>query len=134
MVLDVQDSEDQNLIRMFPQCVLIKRLLLSAPDRTDFFRAKEFIDQAIASGGTAFVHCNGTLIDLIGRALITEGLIIGGISLAPSFVIMFIMQHLKLNWEDALHLVQNRRYCISPNGGFLTQIKVRMDSAVLEVF
>ena len=74
MVLDVQDSEDQNLIRMFPQCVLIKRLLLSAPDRTDFFRAKEFIDQAIASGGTAFVHCNGTLIDLIGRALITEAI------------------------------------------------------------
>jgi hypothetical protein len=49
MVLDVQDSED-------------KRLLLSDPDRTHFFRAKEFIDQAIASGGTAFVHCNGTLI------------------------------------------------------------------------
>ena len=133
MVLDVQDSEDQNLIRMFPQCVLIKRLLLSAPDRTDFFRAKEFIDQAIASGGTAFVHCNGTLIDLIGSALSLRRFI-GGISLAPSFVIMFIMQHLKLNWEDALHLVQNRRYCISPNGGFLTQIKVRMDSAVLEVF
>ncbi len=133
MVLDVQDSEDQNLIRMFPQCVLIKRLLLSAPDRTDFFRAKEFIDQAIASGGTAFVHCNGTLIDLIGSALSLRRFI-GGISLAPSFVIMFIMQHLKLNWEDALHLVQNRRYCISPNGGFLTQIKVRQDSAVLEGF
>ena len=26
----------------------------------------------------------------------------------------------QLSWEDALHLVQNRRYCISPNGGFLT--------------
>ena len=49
---------------------------------------------------------------------------LGGISLSPAFVIMFVMQHYQLSWEDALHLVQNRRYCISPNGGFLTQIKV----------
>src|SRR6266567_1636761 len=48
----------------------------------------------------------------------------GGISLSPAFVVMFVMQHYQLSWEDALHLVQNRRYCISPNGGFLTQIKV----------
>jgi Dual specificity phosphatase, catalytic domain len=48
----------------------------------------------------------------------------GGISLSPAFVIMFVMQHYRLSWEDALHMVQNRRYCISPNGGFLTQIKV----------
>jgi len=33
------------------------------------------------------------------------------------------MQYHNLSWEDALHMVQNRRYCISPNGGFLTQIK-----------
>ena len=50
----------------------------------------------------------------------------GGISLSPAFVVMFVMQHYQLSWEDALHLVQNRRYCISPNGGFLTQIKVRL--------
>lgn len=49
---------------------------------------------------------------------------IGGISLSPAFVVMFVMRHCQLSWEDALHLVQNRRYCISPNGGFLTQIKV----------
>ena len=51
--------------------------------------------------------------------------VVGGISLSPAFVVMYVMQHLQLSWEDALHLVQNRRYCISPNGGFLTQIKVR---------
>ena len=38
---------------------------------------------------------------------------------------MYVMQHHQLSWEDALHMVQNRRYCISPNGGFMTQIKVR---------
>lgn len=37
---------------------------------------------------------------------------------------MYVMQFYNLSWEDALHLVQNRRYCISPNGGFMTQIKV----------
>lgn len=86
MVLDVQDSEEQNLIRLFPQ-------------------ASTFIDNATANGGRVLVHCNG------------------GISLSPAFVVMYVMQHLQIPWEDALHLVQNRRYCISPNSGFLTQIK-----------
>ncbi|KAK1230656.1 hypothetical protein PQX77_006239 [Marasmius sp. AFHP31] len=72
-----------------------------------FCSAKAFIDEAIAPGrgGKVLVHCNG------------------GISLSPAFVVMFVMQYYSLSWEDALHLVQNRRYCISPNGGFLTQIK-----------
>ncbi|KAF9013338.1 protein-tyrosine phosphatase-like protein [Cyathus striatus] len=86
LVLDVEDNEEQNLIRLFPD-------------------AKNFIDTAIAQGGRVLVHCNG------------------GISLSPSFVVMFVMQHYKMSWEEALHMVQNRRYCISPNGGFLTQIK-----------
>lgn len=86
MVLDVEDTEEQNLIRLFPG-------------------AKEFIDQAISQGGRVLVHCNG------------------GISLSPAFVVMYVMQYHRLSWEDALHMVQNRRYCISPNGGFLTQIK-----------
>lgn len=54
---------------------------------------------------------------------------VGGISLSPAFVVMYVMQHLQITWEDALHMVQNRRYCISPNGGFLTQIKVCLLSA-----
>ncbi|KAG6841021.1 hypothetical protein C0991_002569 [Blastosporella zonata] len=86
MVLDVEDSEEQNLIRLFPG-------------------AKQFIDAALSAGGRVLVHCNG------------------GISLSPAFVVMFAMQFYNVSWEEALHLVQNRRYCISPNGGFLTQIK-----------
>jgi len=86
LVLDVEDNEEQNLIRLFPG-------------------AKQFIERAISQGGRVLVHCNG------------------GISLSPAFVVMFVMQHYQLSWEDALHMVQNRRYCISPNGGFLTQIK-----------
>ncbi|KAI9568391.1 phosphotyrosine protein [Boletus coccyginus] len=86
LVLDVEDNEEQNVIRLFPE-------------------ADHFIQQALAQGGKVLVHCNG------------------GISLSPAFVVMFVMRHCQLSWEDALHLVQNRRYCISPNGGFLTQIK-----------
>ena len=50
--------------------------------------------------------------------------ITGGISISPAFVVMFVMEHFRLSCDDALHMVQNRRYCISPNGGFLSQIKV----------
>lgn len=86
LVVDLADSEEQNLIRYFPA-------------------AKRFIDDAIRAEGRVLVHCNG------------------GISSSPAFVIMFVMQHFQISWEDALHYVQNRRYCISPNSGFITQIK-----------
>ncbi|KAG8742181.1 hypothetical protein FRC10_001937 [Ceratobasidium sp. 414] len=86
LVLDVEDNEEQNLIRLFPS-------------------AKAFIDNAIAGGGRVLVHCNG------------------GISLSPSFVIMYVMERFQLVWDEALQMVQNRRYCISPNNGFITQIK-----------
>jgi serine/threonine/tyrosine-interacting protein len=56
---------------------------------------------------------------------------LGGISLSPAFAIMFVMQHFRLSWDDALQYVQNRRYCISPNGGFLTQLKVCLASSAL---
>ncbi|KAB5595939.1 Serine/threonine/tyrosine-interacting protein [Ceratobasidium theobromae] len=82
LVLDVEDNEEQNLIR-----------------------AKAFIDGALESGGRVLVHCNG------------------GISLSPSFVIMYVMERFQLVWDDALQMVQNKRYCISPNNGFITQIK-----------
>lgn len=45
---------------------------------------------------------------------------------------MFVMEQYNMSWEDALHLVQNRRYCISPNGGFLTQIKVQNGASTVE--
>ncbi|KAI9443242.1 protein-tyrosine phosphatase-like protein [Lactarius indigo] len=69
LVLDVQDSEEQNLIRLFP-------------------KAQQFINTALSLGGRVLVHCNG------------------GISLSPAFVIMFVMQHYQLSWEDALHLIK----------------------------
>jgi serine/threonine/tyrosine-interacting protein len=37
---------------------------------------------------------------------------------------MYTMQYYNINADEGLHLVQQRRYCISPNSGFLQQIKV----------
>ena len=65
-----------------------------------------------------------TFLSPIIRPCMNMLLGLGGISLSPAFVVMYVMQYYGLCWEDALHLVQNRRYCISPNGGFMTQIKV----------
>ncbi|CAE6456101.1 Serine/threonine/tyrosine-interacting protein AltName: Full=Phosphoserine/threonine/tyrosine interaction protein [Rhizoctonia solani AG-1 IB] len=69
LVLDVEDNEEQNLIRLFP-------------------RAKAFIDNALQSGGRVLVHCNG------------------GISLSPSFVIMYVMERFQLAWDDALQMIK----------------------------
>jgi len=70
-----------------------------------FNEPKQFIYDAINNGGIVLVHCNG------------------GISLSPTFVILFIMQHNSMSYTEALHYVQNKRYCISPNTGFMTQLK-----------
>ncbi|QRW20253.1 Dual specificity phosphatase, catalytic domain [Rhizoctonia solani] len=73
LVLDVEDNEEQNLIRLFPRI---------------FDRAKAFIDNALQSGGRVLVHCNG------------------GISLSPSFVIMYVMERFQLAWDDALQMIK----------------------------
>jgi len=90
--------------------------------------AKKFIDDAIGTRGRVLVHCNGKL-SISSFVTFDVRSSVGGISLSPAFVVMFVMQHYQLSWEDALHLVQNRRYCISPNGGFLTQIKVHLTTS-----
>ena len=77
------------------------------------------------------MHCNGLSILPVFLVHCNNNSALGGISLSPAFVVMFVMRHCQLSWEDALHLVQNRRYCISPNGGFLTQIKVHNFPVVL---
>lgn len=125
LVLDVQDSEEQNLIRLFPRFGWHIIAVICTDLVHHRFRAQQFINAALSRSGRVLVHCNGTLLQVISDALDLYRMVtLGGISLSPAFVIMFAMQHYQLSWEDALHLVQNRRYCISPNGGFLTQIKV----------
>lgn len=58
LVLDVEDNEEQNLIRLFPSCVILM-FPLERYAESVISRAKAFIDQAIAHGGKVLVHCNG---------------------------------------------------------------------------
>lgn len=60
--LEVRDSQDQNLIRLFPQYVIKANLM--CPSKSPkicryppHFRAKQFIDLALANSGRVLVHC-----------------------------------------------------------------------------
>lgn len=76
MTLDISDHPDQNLITIFPTC-------------------RDFVEEALSTGGTVLAHCNG------------------GIALSPAIVVGYLMW--KFNWtaEHALAHVQNKRYCVS---------------------
>ena len=122
MVLDVEDNEEQNLIRLFPSCVTFLVFLCITLTGTTT-EPKSSSTMRFDQGGLCLFIA--MVRRLVKSTSLIQPIFIGGISLSPAFVVMFVMQHYQLSWEDALHLVQNRRYCISPNGGFLTQIKVR---------
>ena len=67
LVLDVQDSEEQNLIRLFPTFVLH---IMNYPDSCPtHIRAQQFINVALSRGGRVLVHCNGKLLHVLVRCL-----------------------------------------------------------------
>jgi hypothetical protein len=47
-----------------------------------------------------------------------------GISLSPTVVIAYIMKKYEISTKDALGLVYNARYCISPNSQFCYQLRI----------
>jgi len=134
LVLDVQDHEEQNLIRLFPPYVSKSSHqgfhIQSEILRDCFFLSAEQISSSLVLYLAVGVCWYIAMVNALSSSSFGSDVCLysGGISLSPAFVIMFVMQHYQLSWEDALHLVQNRRYCISPNGGFLTQIKVGYSS------
>lgn len=85
MTLDISDTMDQNIISIFPQC-------------------RDFIQEALNSGGVVLAHCNG------------------GIALSPAIVIGYLMWRFSWNFDDALGYVQSKRYCVSPMS-FQIQLK-----------
>ena len=56
LVLDVEDNEEQNLIRLFPRFVSLSPFVQTI---NCCFSANSFIEQAISQGGRVLVHCNG---------------------------------------------------------------------------
>jgi len=70
-----------------------------------FQKVKVFLDECFAFGGKALVHGNA------------------GISRSAAVVLGFVMEKYKLSYENAFKLVQQRRFCINPNEGFVQQLK-----------
>jgi serine/threonine/tyrosine-interacting protein len=58
LVLDVQDSEEQNLIRLFPRLVW-QIIAVSRAHVRRHSRAQQFINAALSRSGRVLVHCNG---------------------------------------------------------------------------
>lgn len=86
-------GQDQNIISIFPQC-------------------RDFIENALASGGTVLAHCNGQL-ESAAKDL-WKLIKVGGLSTSPAIVIGYLMCKYGLTYEDTLNYVQSKRYCVSP--------------------
>jgi len=64
---------------------------------------KEFLDEGRASGGV-LVHCDS------------------GISRSAAVVIAYVMQELRMSYDQAFQYVSDRRCCVHPNLGFMHQL------------
>jgi len=70
-----------------------------------FQRVKAFIDEGLNSGGQVLVHGNA------------------GISRSAALVLAYIMETYGLSQTRAYAIVQQRRFCINPNEGFMAQLR-----------
>jgi serine/threonine/tyrosine-interacting protein len=69
-----------------------------------FPRVREFLKAALAAGGRVLMHGNA------------------GISRSGALLVSFMMEQYSLPYNEALRLVQLRRFCVSPNEGFQSQL------------
>lgn len=65
---------------------------------------KRFVDECLAAGGKVLIHGNA------------------GISRSAALVLAYIMEKYGLSLKKAFAIVQQRRLCINPNEGFMTQL------------
>ncbi|KAG2457854.1 STYX protein, partial [Polypterus senegalus] len=70
-----------------------------------FPMTKDFIDSSLQNGGKVLVHGNA------------------GISRSAALVIAYLMETFGLKYRDAFSHVQERRFCINPNAGFVHQLQ-----------
>ena len=64
----------------------------------------DFIHENVGNGNL-FIHC------------------MGGISRSPTCLIAFYIKHRQMTFEDALKFVKSKRKHVSPNEGFIEQLK-----------
>ncbi|KAG8449190.1 hypothetical protein GDO86_016026 [Hymenochirus boettgeri] len=109
-VICIRQNIEANFIKPnFQQ--LLRYLVLDIADNPvenimRFFPAsKEFIDGCLQTGGKILIHGNA------------------GISRSAAVVIAYIMETFGLKYRDAFTYVQERRFCINPNAGFVHQLQ-----------
>ncbi|XP_032451888.1 serine/threonine/tyrosine-interacting protein isoform X2 [Nasonia vitripennis] len=104
-----QDIEAHFIKPNFPD--KFKYLVLDIADNATeniikhFKKVKSFIDEALNSGGKVLVHGNA------------------GISRSAALVIAYLMETFGLKQEKAYSILQQRRFCINPNDGFMAQLR-----------
>ncbi|KAJ1343387.1 hypothetical protein BSLG_002413 [Batrachochytrium salamandrivorans] len=109
-ILCVRDVSEERMVRMrfpddFHYCCIqasdspLQTLIPLFPE------ASEFIQTAVAKGGSVLVHCNG------------------GISRSPAFVVAYLMEMHQQDFFTAFQMVQNQRFCMNPIEPFKFQLK-----------
>ncbi|KAG9481472.1 hypothetical protein GDO78_010608 [Eleutherodactylus coqui] len=120
-IVCIRQSIEANFIKPNFQH-LFRYLVLDIADNTieniiRFFpMTKEFIDGCLQSGGKVLIHGNA------------------GISRSAALVIAYIMETFGVKYRDAFTYVQERRFCINPNAGFVHQLQVLIYIYFLEYF
>lgn len=104
-----QDIEANFIKPNFPD--KFKYLVLNIADTATeniiqhFHKVRTFIDEALNSGGRVLVHGNA------------------GISRSAALVLAYLMEKYGLSQTRAYTIVQQRRFCINPNEGFMAQLR-----------
>lgn len=104
-----QDIEAHVIRPNFPDT--FKYLVLDIADTATeniiqhFQKVKAFIDEGINSGGQVLVHGNA------------------GISRSAALVLAYVMETYGLSQIHAYTIVQQKRFCINPNEGFMAQLR-----------
>ncbi|KAK2582462.1 hypothetical protein KPH14_004768 [Odynerus spinipes] len=104
-----QDIEAHFIRPNFPDT--FKYLVLDIADTATeniiqhFQKVKTFIDEGINSGGQVLVHGNA------------------GISRSAALVLAYVMETYGLSQTRAYAIVQQKRFCINPNEGFVAQLR-----------
>ena len=79
---------------------------IETADIYKYFReTNKFIEQGLKDGYGVFVHCAG------------------GVSRSATIVIAYMMYKMEISMADSLSLLKEYRRCISPNRGFMFQLK-----------
>ncbi|XP_029165202.1 serine/threonine/tyrosine-interacting protein-like isoform X1 [Nylanderia fulva] len=109
-IICIRQAIEANLIKPnFPHN--FKYLVLDIADTVTesiiqhFKKVKVFIDESLNSNGRVLVHGNA------------------GISRSAALVLAYVMETYGISHMEAYLIVQQRRFCINPNDGFMMQLR-----------